>query len=419
MKKTILLLAISGFVGYSGLLQAGNEESSWFDKNVNIFGFASQTWTKTSGNINLYGNSSSSGGGWDNTVGSLNAYVTLRPELSFSTQLLYRDVDSPESDVRWDYAYFTYHTEKENFAGNIMVGRIKNKVGLYNATRDVAFTRPSIELPLLYNENVRSFLLSGDGIFIDGSARLQNIRLSGGYNYNKSYTDDTFQYLVFESDFGGDFTGNRTKLSFVGFDYESDDFGHVYLQYTDGYLSYKYKNGPHPVVLDRVNYNHNLDVLSLQWDYQGFQYTTEYLKLKNRGTFYRENAIKKGGYESQSYYHQLSYNINSKWSVLGRYDVYYKYNNDKNGKKTESATPYDPAENNYQKGFTLGLTWNIKDDLMIRGSFSYNEGYYTVSPWGKNMTRGVSPVIQQLTGTTNNNLDKYWTMFQLQASYKF
>jgi hypothetical protein len=45
------------------------------------------------------------------------------------------------------------------------VGRIKTAYGLYNTTRDVPFTRPSIVLPQsIYFERTRNLTVSADGV---------------------------------------------------------------------------------------------------------------------------------------------------------------------------------------------------------------------------------------------------------------
>ncbi|MFD2989988.1 hypothetical protein [Sphingopyxis terrae] len=47
----------------------------------------------------------------------------------------------------------------------VQVGRFKNPFGLYNQTRDVAFTRPSILLPQsIYFDRTRALGLAADGI---------------------------------------------------------------------------------------------------------------------------------------------------------------------------------------------------------------------------------------------------------------
>lgn len=56
---------------------------------------------------------------------------------------------------------------------DVMLGRIKIPLGLYNETRDVAGTRPSIILPQsVYYENSRTFLINSDGAAVNWRAQV-------------------------------------------------------------------------------------------------------------------------------------------------------------------------------------------------------------------------------------------------------
>lgn len=54
----------------------------------------------------------------------------------------------------------------------VRVGRVRLRLGLYNDTRDVAFTRPSILLPQsIYFDRTRELQISGDGILFYAEER--------------------------------------------------------------------------------------------------------------------------------------------------------------------------------------------------------------------------------------------------------
>ena len=67
----------------------------------------------------------------------------------------------------------------------VRLGRLKNPLGLYNETRDVPFTRPSVFLPQsVYFDKVRNLILSTDGLMFYGDYRTRygnfSLTLGGG-----------------------------------------------------------------------------------------------------------------------------------------------------------------------------------------------------------------------------------------------
>jgi hypothetical protein len=73
--------------------------------------------------------------------------------------------------VRLDYGIIDWTAlSSEAGRGGIRLGRIKTAYGLYNTTRDVPFTRPSIILPQsIYFDRTRNLTVSADGaeIYLD------------------------------------------------------------------------------------------------------------------------------------------------------------------------------------------------------------------------------------------------------------
>jgi hypothetical protein len=139
-----------------------NSFADWKD-TFQYHGFISQNFVLSSEN-NFYGESSK--GSFDFTEAGFN--VSLRPlsRLGLAAQVLYRRAGELEDEeVRLDYGVveFTALDAAEVRAG-LRLGRVKNPLGLYNETRDVAFTRPSIFLSQsIYFDRTRNFALSSDG----------------------------------------------------------------------------------------------------------------------------------------------------------------------------------------------------------------------------------------------------------------
>ena len=97
-----------------------------------------------------------------------------RSDLQFSLQAVSRWAgEADEGDPRIDYGLVDYSfvSDADNLWG-IRLGRTINPIGLYNDTRDVAFTRPSIFLPQsIYFDSARNLFISADGVQTYGERR--------------------------------------------------------------------------------------------------------------------------------------------------------------------------------------------------------------------------------------------------------
>ncbi|MBA3493883.1 MAG: hypothetical protein H0T87_07170, partial [Gammaproteobacteria bacterium] len=112
-----------------------------------VHGFLSQGYILTTNN-NFFG-SSERGGSLDFTEIGVNASWTPLPRLQFAAQGLFRRAGAGhDSDFELDFGLMDYAVvSTADRQLGFRLGRIKNPLGLYNDTRDVAFTRPSILLP--------------------------------------------------------------------------------------------------------------------------------------------------------------------------------------------------------------------------------------------------------------------------------
>ncbi len=122
------------------------EEQGVWPENLQLHGFLSQGYVKTSDN-RFFGDSDE--GSWDfREIGANLSYQPM-PNLLFAGQLLSRTAgELYDGSVRLDYGLvdFTAVMEADRRLG-VCVGRLKNPLGFYSDTRDVPFTRPSVFLP--------------------------------------------------------------------------------------------------------------------------------------------------------------------------------------------------------------------------------------------------------------------------------
>ena len=133
-------------------------------EDVHLHGFLSQALFHSSDN-NVYGHSDD---GVALGLTEIGLNVSYKPwnNVRLAAQGLYRRAGNiDKGSVYLDYALadvtlFTYSHGKMG----IRAGRVKAPFALYNETRDVAFTHPTILLPQgLYLDRARSLFLSADG----------------------------------------------------------------------------------------------------------------------------------------------------------------------------------------------------------------------------------------------------------------
>src|SRR5690242_13251423 len=153
-------------------------------QNLQIHGFASQSWLKSSDN-NVFGKSSSDSGSIDFRELGLNASMLPLTNVQISAQMMSRPAGAGgPGNIRLDYGFvdYTFFTRETSQVG-IRLGRMKTPLGFYNATRDVPFTRPSILLPQsIYFDRTRKLALAADGAHLYGEYRsnMGNISFQAG-----------------------------------------------------------------------------------------------------------------------------------------------------------------------------------------------------------------------------------------------
>ncbi|MBS1212726.1 MAG: hypothetical protein H6R26_1343, partial [Proteobacteria bacterium] len=132
--------------------------------SLQIHGFASQSYIHTTGN-QFFGHSTNMGS-LDFTEMGINGSWRPISQLQASMQIVYRRAGrTDDQDLRIDFGFLDYSflSDSDDLLG-IRLGRVVNPIGLYNDTRDMPFTRPSILLPQsIYFDINRNLALSSDG----------------------------------------------------------------------------------------------------------------------------------------------------------------------------------------------------------------------------------------------------------------
>lgn len=399
LNKTMPSPIGAGIVGTLFLLSCANALALDLGDNAQIHGFASQAFTLTNHN-QFFGDTTNGSLGY--TELGINGSYRPLPSLMVSAQALSRragEVD--DGDIRLDYGFVDFTAiSTESRRWGIRAGRIKNPYGLYNETRDVAFTRPTIFLPQsIYFDQARPLILSSDGLGLYGEERTIygnfNVKLHA-VQLDADNTDTELALLGFEA------PGHlENDLSFVGqLLYEYDE-GRIRaaISMVDGTLDYKPSGQD---FLDKGSIHIKPLVLSLQYNAEKWSLTTEYWR---QGINYNDfgPALPDTSATAESYYFQGSYRFHPDWEALIRYDAFFSDKDDKNGHKLAARTGL-PDYRAYATDWTAGLRWDISSYAMVRAEYHRIDG----AGW---LPLQDNPDPSQWV--------KRWNMFSLQLSLRF
>ena len=329
-----------------------------------IHGFFTQNAFQTSAN-QVYGKSEHKISSKLTEAGLNLAYQPLE-RLSFSCQGLFRQagaLDRGSLNLDYGLADIALHQDRWGRFG-IRLGRIKNPLGIYNETRDVAFTTPTIILPQgIYYDRSRSLFLSSDGGQFYLNYQMGPGNLSAKLNYGKTRNDnDEIRDAVLTLGARGDMD---TEVSFSGqLNYEINSGKYIAaISYADVKLSYdpgpmdNYSNGTahfYPMIFS-IQYNGDRVSLAGEYLYQ----RNEFLDF---GPFSPDSSD-----PSESWYIQAAYRFNDHWQVLGRYGEHYLNRNDRKGNAFTQAGL--PEHMGFTKDYTFTLRWDINSWMMVRGEY--------------------------------------------------
>lgn len=387
-----LILLLIGGVAWA-------EESLW--ERLQIHGFASQAIVKTSDN-HWFGNSPNTS--FDLTELGLNASFQLNPKVLFAAQVLSRRAgEMSDGQPSLDYALvdFTLTSGADRRAG-LRAGRIKNSLGLYNETRDIPFTRPTIFLPqTVYYDKLRNTLLSSDGLMVYGESFQPWGNLSLTFGGGRPVIDENVEWAFLGGDFDGSLeAGGNTWVGSLW--YESQD-GAYKAGLSGASLSLDYDPGAYGI-LGPGNIDFTYWIGSLQYNAERFTLSAEYgrlpLEWRNFGPYWPFSKQ-----TTEGYYLQGAYRILPQLELTLRYEEGFADRNDRGGKHLSALTGgVTPPFDFYSKIFTAGLRWYILPNLMVEIDYSRHRGTYDLS-----IRENPDP----------SRLVKDWDLFAAQVSVRF
>lgn len=395
-----LLRILMASMGIACATYARGESPKWLD-TFQSHGFLSQGFVLTSAN-RFYGNSENDGS-LDFTEAGLNFSLRPVPSLMLSAQGLFRRAGQVNAkEFRLDYALadYTFWTGRPGRLG-ILLGRVKNPFGLYNETRDVAFTRPSIFLPQsIYFDRTRNLALASDGAQLYGeySTTWGDWFLRLGVGWPNGTKDKEFERLVMGANRPGQF---ESKLSYIGrLSYELEG-GLLRLAVTGSQVETQY-NPDSQDIFGAGKVRIKPLIFSAQYNGERLTLTGEYsLRFSSFGGF--GQFFPGGKTTSESYYLQGSYRLLDPLELVLRYDVLFADRDDTSGRRFAAATGR-PRHSRFARDWTVGLRWDIKPWWMVRAE------YHKVDGTGWLAVSENRDFAQQ---------KRHWHMFALLASFRF
>ncbi len=382
---------------FSGVLSAQVLADTWYD-DIAVHGFATQDFFHTSDN-NVYGESDD---GISPGLTEIGLNLSYQPfdRLNLSVQGLYRRAGKVDGGVvRLDYGVADLNLLKfENGQFGIRGGRIKIPFGLYNETRDVAFTNPTIILPQgIYFDRSRSLLVSADGgsLYADYSTEYGDI----GFKFNLGMPlgdNEEILSTILGPSASGDFEANPAFATQLNYELNGGEYVFA-VSYMNLKLDYK------PSANDTLGEGSTKIrplLFSAQYNGEKFGLTAEYLYRWNHYSDY--DAFPDFSFVSESWYVQGSYRFLPSLQGIVRYDTFSSDIDDRSGKRAQASGL--PAHMAYAKDWMAGLRWDITSSWMIRAEYHRVHG----TAW-----------LAHSDNLDSSATKQDWNLYALQLSYRF
>lgn len=401
MKKFVYLNISSWLrmLAMVSLFSVGTGRAEILPDHVQIHGFLTQSFFHTSDN-NVFGQSDDGISPGLTEIG-LNASYQPIDRLRFAAQGLYRragDIDRGSVKLDYGLADLTFFNYDKGLLG-IRAGRVKIPFGLYNETRDVAFTHPTILLPQgIYFDRSRSLLVSADG----GSFYADHQTDYGNFSFKFVYAvplgnNKEIRSTILGPTAMGEFEAQPAIATQLNYEINGGEYVFA-ISYMDLELNY------HPLVFDRflAGKTHIQPLMfSAQYNGEKFTLTGEYdyrwNQVKEYGAFYPDS-----NYITESWYLQGSYQLFSQLQATLRYDVIYMDKDDRNGSRAVSFGL--PNHIGYANDWMFGLRLDISTSWMLRAEYHRVHG----TSW-----------ISQADNPDRDLTVQDWNLYGLQLSYRF
>jgi len=370
--------------------------------DLEVHGFATQGFVKTTAN-SFFGDSTH--GSLDFTELGVNATLQPARDIRLSGQLLSRragEMYSGSPSVDFALADVTLLSTAENSAG-ILVGRIKNPLGLFNDTRDVAFTRPGVFVPqVVYFDKARNLIMSSDGAGIRMAHYGDVVNLSFYTAAGQPLMDENVEYAYLGAGFSGDF--EPEGLSYMARLMGETPDERLRAALSIAKSSMDFERGPFdPIGSGEVDFVYG--IASLQLSLEDWTLTAEYMRepIEWRGfagTFFE--GMKR---TAEGYFVQAAWQASDEIELMLRYEEGFADRTDRSGEEMqERSGGLIPGHTGYSKIFTTGIRWDVSTDLMVRAEYQRHQGTF---------------VLSSRENPDASKMEPDWDMFALSLSYRF
>ncbi|MGH1370458.1 MAG: hypothetical protein ACRBBW_00380 [Cellvibrionaceae bacterium] len=394
---------------FAGTTSTGRAETS---TTLKWHGYLSQGLIHTSDN-NFYGDSEDVS--WEFTDIAIGANWRPMSRLQLSAQALYRQAGATSrDDVYLDYALIDYTlSQSMSHQVGLRGGRIKNPYGLFNDTRDIANSRPSILLPeSIYRDPIRDIFHTSDSASVYGHVYFGDHLLQWDLLHGEPILTDAVEDSFIIDPLSGSLRNQDIAIGRVLLESFGGSLRLAYT-YTDIHIDYQPAPGSQqieiaPSVFVTVPTNGypgethiNVNLWSLEYNTADWQFNAEYQELDyvTKGI---TAASDKVTLPTQGYYVSAHYRFDEQWRAFVRYDVYHGDKNDKDGKYYEQQTGL-PDHNRYAYDTTIGARYAIDKHWLLSLEYHRIKG----TGWLSSRENDLSQAKEK------------WNLFSAQISYKF
>ena len=365
-----------------------------------VHGYAAQGFVYSTDN-NFFGKSSD--GSTDYYEAGLNASVQVQPKLLFSAQAAIRDAGiSDDGTLRLDYAVADYRfLEEVNTTIGVRAGKVKNPLGFYNETRDVVFTRPSILMPAVYNDNQNQRSL----VFTAPGAQLYGSHVWGRHELSVTATH-SFDHDVRRSD-------ERLLIELrVPFDLHIEDSWNAQVmdsidggrwQFAVSHFFGRFDLRTPQTVRLAGKFDVGLTVFSARYNAEKFSITAEYVLNPNKDVVTLGGVpLLRTSITADAGYVQGEYRINSSWGAFARLEGTFLDRSDRSGHQFAAASPGADPDSRSARAIVVGANWRYGEHWGIWGEYHWING---------------TALLQKLENP--QPLVDHWSLILLMAGYKF
>ena len=410
------------------------------EEPVEIHGFISQGWLKSTGN-NFLGRTSEKYGEFEFFEMGINFATSISDDIRIGAQFFMRDLGPVGNSVMTlDWAFADYSIIDEF---NIRAGRIKTAYGLYGEYWDLDLVRPTVVMPnSVYLMSLRDLLINFNGLQAYGNIDLWDYefgsidyKVGGGalmvpdaedssiaYFFNNraydSYTD-TFAFKVLDL--------KNTFLANISLQWNTPIDG-LLLKYTNlyavGYADVRIEDALFDAFKvigradNRTSQYQNINFEDVIFWVTSFEYTLDSLMLVGEycrywGMFSSSdpNLVPHATLSQERFYLQASYRFSDFFEAATYYSVQLDPDNRKSRPFWQGEAQYVP---NDQIGFNSYSGWTKDLAVSLRFDINYN---WLVKLEG-HLVDGTA-VLYRIDNRDKPELERFWTFFGVKTTLTF